>query len=149
MNPLGIPKWGKKKLPEEDVSRGRNVSFGVRGETVELNRDAEEYITVEVRVDSIPHGEYRMEYLPGVPLGIYLRRLRLKRVACYSAVYDLKSDNRGRLRMTYLPKPQSHILIGKATIGTATSMQRSSVDAQRSAALMGGGQRVVEIKVKK
>lgn len=144
VNPLSLPNWKKPK--EEPKIIGRNVSLGPKGETVIIDKDAKHHVVIEVRgVKGTHPGAYKVAYQEGQSLGVYLRRLRLKRTACYSAVYDIKATDRGRLRMTYIPNKGSHIVIGSSAIGVATQFQRSSVDAQRVAANMGGGRRVVEV----
>lgn len=148
MNPLELPRWEKKKVEIKLESRDmRSVSFGVRAETILVDRDAKHHITIEVRgVKGTHSGAYKVAYAPGQKLGDYLRRLRLKRAACYSAVYDLKAVTSGRLRMTYVPQEGAHIAIGSASLGVSGQYQRSSVDAQQVAARMGGGARTVEVK---
>ena len=144
MNPLNLPDWKKPKLPEK--KGGRNASLGLKSEAVIIDAGAKHHVTIEVRGTKGVHpGAYKLAYEEGRPLGDYLRRLRLKRTACYSAVYDIKAENQGRLRMTYVPSKDSHIVIGSSALGVATQFQRSSVDAQHVAAKMGGGRKVVEV----
>jgi hypothetical protein len=144
VNPLSLPNWKKPK--EEPKITGRNVSLGPKGETVIIDKDAKHHVIIEVRgAKGVHPGSYKLAWQEGCSLGGYLRRLRLKRAACYSAVYDINAKNRGRLRMTYVPNKDSHIVIGSSALGVATQFQRSSVDAQRVATNMGGGRRVVEV----
>jgi len=144
VNPLFIPNW--ERPPEKDSYKGNNQSLGLKTETVLIDKDAEHHVVIEVRSAKGVHpGVYKLAWKKGQPLGEYLRRLRLKRAACYSAVYDLSAKNRGRLRMSYVPNKDSHIVIGSSALGVASQFQRSSVDAQRVAAKMGGGRKVVEV----
>lgn len=111
-----------------------------------FDKDAKHHVVIEVRGTKGVHpGIYKLAWQEGQRLGDYLRRLRLKRIACYSAVYDINAKDRGRLRMSYIPTKDSHIVIGSSALGVSTQFQRSSVDAQRVAANMGGGRRVVEV----
>lgn len=144
MNPLSLPDWNKPK--EEDPRTGNNQSLGLKAEAVMLDKDAKHHVVIEVRgAKGVHPGVYKLAWQEGRPLGDYLRRLRVKRAACYSAVYDINAKNRGRLRMSYIPNQDSHIVIGSSALGVANQFQRSSVDAQRVAANMGGGRKVVEV----
>lgn len=144
MNPLSLPDWKKPK--EKDPRTGNNQSLGLKAEAVMFDKDAKHHVVIEVRGTKGVHpGIYKLAWQEGQRLGDYLRRLRLKRIACYSAVYDINAKDRGRLRMSYIPTKDSHIVIGSSALGVSTQFQRSSVDAQRVAANMGGGRRVVEV----
>ncbi len=145
MNPLSLPDWNKKK--PEALSRDKRAShLGLKAEVTIIDKDAEHHVVIEVRgAKGVHPGKYKLAYKKGCNLGDYLRRLRLKRVACYSAVYDISNKNRGRLRMTYIPNKESHIVMGPGSLGVSTQFQRSSIDAQRVAARMGGGRKVVEV----
>lgn len=145
MNPLDLPNW-KKKKPELPTF-GRSAShLGLKAEVTIVDKDAEHHVIIEVRgAKGVHPGQYKVAYRKGCSLGDYLRRLRLKRTACYSAVYDINNKKTGRLRMTYVPTETSHIVIGNRGLGVSTQFQRSSIDAQRVAAQMGGGRKVVEV----
>lgn len=143
MNPFRIPEWGEKK---EEKPRAHHPHLGLRNEIVRGDSEADTHITINVSSSAggTAAGEYKVEYVEGSTLGRYLARLRLKRFAVYRAVYDLTNPEKGRCRMTYVPGPGAKISIGSASAGTATQYQRSSVDAQRAAAGMGGGAKVVK-----
>lgn len=145
MNPLSVPQWGKKRKLE-NIPNAKNY-LGIRSEVVRDDSKAEAYISVEVRgLKAMPSGAYRLALVEGQQLGKYLSRLKLKHAAIYSAVYDLEHGANRRLRMTYVPKEGSKIVIGTRSIGPATSLQRTSVDAQRVALNMGRGNKVAERK---
>lgn len=146
LNPLDLPNWKKRKKPELPTL-GRSMShLGLKAEVIIVDKDAKHHVIIEVRgVKGAVPGKYKVAYRKGCSLGIYLRRLRLKRTACYSAVYDINNKNRGRLRLTYVPTENSHIVIGSGALGVSTQFQRSSIDAQRVAVQMGGGRKVVEV----
>jgi hypothetical protein len=148
VNPLNIPKWGAKEpKPELPVSPKRSTSFGIKKEVVLADSSSEKHVVIEVRSAQGAHpGLYKVAYRKGFTLGQYLRKLRLKRAACYSAVYDLSRKTGGRVRLSYVPNDKSHIVIGSGSLGVAGKHQRTSSDAQRLASRMGGGARVVEVK---
>jgi hypothetical protein len=135
-----IPKWGKKVEPPRPRT---DPSFiGVRNEAVRDDSGKEAHITI--RTGDSEDNEYKVEYVEGQALSRYLGRLRLKRRAAYSAVYDRTNLENGRCRMTYVPGPGAVITIGSASVGTATGFQRSRHDAEALARNMGGGADVVE-----
>lgn len=144
MNPLNIPQWGKEPKKEERKS----PSFiGVQNEAVRDDAEADNQITIQVRgIKGTPEGTFKLAHSPGMSLGKYLRRLKLKRAATYASVYDTTNLERGRCRMTYVPEKGAHILIGPIGYGPSSHMQRTSVDAQQVAANMGGGAKIVELK---
>lgn len=148
MNPFLIPKWGKKEAEFKKVDRPH---LGVRNEAVWDDKDSEHHITIRVMggVTGDTSGEYKLAYSEGTSLARYLSRLNLKRSAAYSAVYDHSNLENGRCRMTYVPKPGARIVIGHASVGSAVEHQRSNVDAQRLAVNMGGGAKVVEVKMRR
>jgi hypothetical protein len=146
VNPLHLPSW-KKKEPELPARNNRASHLGLKAEVMIVDKDAEHHVVIEVRgVKGAHPGKYKVAYVEGRMLGDYLRRLRLKRVACYSAVYDITNKKTGRLRMTYVPSETSHIVLGNRSTGVSTKYQRSSIDAQRVATRMGGGRKVVEVE---
>jgi hypothetical protein len=146
LNPLHLPDWKEKKEPELPARNKRASHLGLRTEVTIVDKDAEHHIIIEVRgVKGTHPGKYKVAYVRGRKLGAYLRRLRLKRAACYSAVYDITNGKKGRLRMTYVPAKNSHIVLGSASLGVSSQFQRSSIDAQQVAVRMGGGSKVVEV----
>jgi hypothetical protein len=147
LNPLQLPDWTKKKKPELPARDKRASHLGLKAEVTIIDKDAKHHVIIEVRgVKGTHPGKYKLAYVKGCMLGDYLRRLRLKRTACYSAVYDITNKKTGRLRMTYVPTETSHVVIGNRGLGVSTKFQRTSIDAQRVAANMGGGRKVVEVE---
>lgn len=140
-----IPKWGKPKKEPRVVHH----HLGIRNEVVRDDEGYDRHITVRVvgGVGGAASGEYKVGYTEGMNLGRYLSRLKLKRIAAYSAVYDQTNLENGRCRMTYVPQPGAKITVGPSQIGSATAHQRSGVDAVRVATRMGGGAKVVERKM--
>lgn len=135
MNPLITP-WGQKRKLE-DLDPSKNF-IGIRNEVVRSDAKAEVSISVEVRgVKGVPNGNYSLAYTEGTTLGRYLARLKLKRTGIYSAVYDQKNLEKGRLRMNYIPQPDACILIGSIAYGPLSHLARTNVDAQKLAFNMG------------
>ena len=147
MNPLDLPKWGPKPKPKPFEKKIEHF-LGVQNEVVRDDAGADAHITIQVLggIKGTNPQSYKVAFTEGQPLGQYLGRLKLKRAAAYSAVYDQTDLSRGRCRMSYVPKKGSHITLGRAAVGSATQHQRSSHDAQKLAANMGGGAKVVEVK---
>lgn len=146
LNPLPLPKWSKKKKKIPEARKVHNY-IGLKSEAVREDAGAKSHIVISVQgVKSMPSGSYSVAYLPGQSLGKYLSRLKLKRTAIYSAVYDSVHGGNKRLRMTYVPKEGSRITIGSIGHGPVTHLQRTTVDAQRVALNMGGLEKVVERK---
>lgn len=148
MNPLSLPQWGKKKKIG-DLPKANNY-LGVKTEAVREDAEAEFHVSIMVRgVKSVPSGSYKVAFVPGQQLGKYLSRLKLKHAAIYSAVYDTVHGGNRRLRMAYIPQAGSQITIGISAAGPATHLQRSTVDAQRVAAKMGGRGGTVKVVERK
>lgn len=137
MNPLDIPSWGKKKKEVEDLRRTPHF-IGVQNEAVRDDSGAKKHVTIEVRgVKGNSNSSFPLAHTPGMKLSRYLSRLKLKRAATYAAVYDITNLENGRCRMSYIPRPGSHIVIGSPAAGSATHLQRTSHDATRIMARMG------------
>jgi len=148
---LHLPQWGKKKKPK----RKKTTNFlGVQNEAVRDSAKAEQFVIINVAsVKGAASGSYKLAYVPGQSLKLYLKRLKLLRVAIYHSVYDLTNKEHGKCRMTYVPKAGARIQIGPVGVGLATHLQRTNVDAQRVAANMGGGKgrpspKVIERRMK-
>ena len=149
MNPLDLPKWGSKPKPKVELNQKKvNHFLGVQNEIVRDDSIAEAHVIIQVMggLKGVASQTYRVAFVEGQPLAQYLGRLKLKRAATYSAVYDQSNLSAGRCRMSYVPKKGAHIVIGRSGVGSATQYQRSNHDAQRVAARMGGGAQVVEVK---
>jgi hypothetical protein len=147
VNPLDIPKWGPKPKPK--LLRKRVEQFtGLRNEAVKDDVGADSHITIQVMggIKGTSSQIYKVAFVEGQSLKQYLGRLKLRRAAIYNAVYDQTNLQAGRCRISYVPTRGSHITIGKSSVGSATQFQRSNHDAQRVAANMGGGAKVVERK---
>jgi hypothetical protein len=145
VNPLHLPKWNiKKKKPLHEVEH----FLGIQNEVVRDDADAKSHITIKAAggIRGSETQTYKVEHIEGQSLGQYLGRLKLKRAGIYSAVYDQTNLSNGRCRMTYVPKGGAVITIGGAKSGSATHLQRTNHDAQRIAANMAGGAKVVEVK---
>jgi hypothetical protein len=143
VNPLNLPQWGKKPKPFE---KKVDNFLGIQNEVVRDDAGAKDHIVIQALggIKGTTPQTYKVAYVEGQTLGQYLGRLKLKRAATYGAVYDQANLSGGRCRMTYVPQKGSHITIGNAGAGSATSHQRSNHDAQRLASNMGGGARIVE-----
>ena len=109
---------------------------------------ADSHIVIQVMggIKGTTPQSYKVAFVEGQTLGRYLGRLKLKRAAAYSAVYDRANLEVGRCRMSYVPQKGSFITVGGSAGGSATQFQRSNHDAQKVAARMGGGASVVEVK---
>ena len=149
MNPLDLPKWGSKPKPKVELSQKKVDSFlGLQNEIVRGDSVAEAHVIIQVMggIKGVVAQTYKVAFVEGQSLGQYFGRLKLKRAAAYSAVYDQSNLSNGRCRMSYIPRRGAHIVIGRSGVGSATQYQRSNHDAQRVAARMGGGAQVVEVK---
>lgn len=147
-----IPQWGKKKEPKK---KKVTAFIGVQNEAVRDSSKASEFVTIIVTggVTGAPSGSFKLAYYPGLTLKHYMKRVKLLRVAIYHSVYDLTNQSHGKCRMNYVPKAGARIQVGPTSVGMATHLQRSRIDAQRVAANMGGGKgnpapKVVERRLK-
>jgi len=142
MNPLNLP-FGRKprKEPQEKVPN----FLGVKTEAVRDDAGAEKFIIISVGgLKGIPAGEFKLAWVEGQSLGVYLSRIKMKRAAIYAAVRNPDRLELGRLRMTYIPEEGDRITIGNAQVSSALTFQRSNHNAEAVARRMGGGARIVE-----
>lgn len=143
LNPLNIP-WGKK--PKKEKEDPVPSFIGVRNEAVRDSSDAKQTIHIKVRgLRGAPDGDFELEWTPGTPLKTYLSRLKLLMVAAHSAIRDTERLELGRLRLHYIPEPGAKIVLGRPTVSSAISFQRSNHNAESVAQRMGGGSRYVDI----
>lgn len=135
LSPLSLPKWGSKPNKEKTTTPD---FLGVANEALRDDAGAAEHIIIEVRgLAKFPTGAYKLAYIPGTPLGTYLKRIKLRYAAMTNAVYDYSNLERGRCRMSYIPDKGSKIVIGPPAWGPASHLQRTTVDAQQVASNMG------------
>ena len=134
MNPLHV-SWSRKRTPKKETSKkGDPPYLGVRNEAQEVEG---EVVRFEIRaVSGLPSGLYKVRYSPGASLRWYLRRLRILNIAIRVAIYDLGQPGKGRLRLRYIPTPQSKILLMPPGMGPNTHLQRAGADAQEVASKM-------------
>ena len=129
MNPLKLP-WvatSGSQAQQKPAATGARPYLGKRIETSNSAKLVQ-HIDIECRGISSRSGVMHVEYVPGQALKRYLSQLNLKHTAIYAAVYDTQRPARGRLRLTYVPEADSHILICPPSYGLATALQKTSVD---------------------
>lgn len=137
MNPLKLP-WSKRPVKVEVEKAPNEPYLGLRNTKVRESRDLKQYLVVAVSgISSIPAGPYKVEYSEGATLRWYMRQLRMLHAASYAAVRDVTYPDRGRCRLTYIPKQDSRITISSARISSAMRMQRSVHDPKQLARNMG------------
>jgi hypothetical protein len=137
VNPLKASWTRKKPVPkEEDDAPDKDRPFlGVRNAATSTS--SAEYVLFDIRgVSGAPSGRHKVPYSPGASLRWYLRQLRLLTFASKAAFYDLEFPSRGRLRLRYLPTPDSKILLLPPGLSPSSHLQRSPVDAQEVASKM-------------
>lgn len=147
MNPLQVP-WGKKPTPiEEEVI----PSFiGVRNEASRAAEGEKDFIVVSLEgVRGAPNGSYKVSWSEGTSLKQYLSQLKLVMVATRAAIRDASYPDSGRLRLRYVPKKDSRIVLCNPSVSSALQYQQSSVNAESVARKMGGGSRFVEVPLRK
>jgi hypothetical protein len=154
VTPLDLP-WARGRPPEPEKAKVPNF-IGLKNQVVRDDAEAGgKKITIEVKgVKGHQPGEYEIAFEEGATLGHYLKRLKLRRAAAYSAVRDFTNLPAGRLRLSYVPKEGAKIVLGSASVSSAIQYQRSNIDAQRVAYNMGAINRsappkVVEVPVRK
>jgi len=150
INPLNIPwkseeeeeKPKKKKPPDEFVPP---PFLGVQNEASKEATDPSAVVFIISGVQGYAPGEYKVAYEEGLPLKHYLSKLNMRHVLSKSAVYDTNNLENGRCRQNYIPGPGAVLRVGNPNVGMASHLQRSNVDAMRSARNMGG--REVEVSL--
>jgi hypothetical protein len=138
MNPLGSPWSSRNDRIDLHPEGSTEVQYlGLRNTKLTEAKDRKA-LTIEVRgVGAVPSGPYKVAYSEGATLRYYLRQLRILHAASYSAVYDKANPEKGRCRLTYVPRENSEMLICPPRVGTATRFQRSNHDAEKVASKMG------------
>lgn len=147
LNPLSSP-WGQKPK----VEKGETVPsyLGLRNEAARDGAAAEKFITVTVRgLKGIPNGEYKLEWVEGSTLKLYLSKLKLLASAMSSAVRDLSNPEVGRVRLNYVPSVGAKIVLANPALSSAMQFQRSAHDAADVSLRMGEGAQVVEVVLPK
>jgi hypothetical protein len=156
LSPLAVPKWKEgQKTPLVVQRKWKSVDPGDIGppppprapqerklsrkeEVAEAALVASQVLKVEIRgVDVAKDGTYSFAYDGERQLGKYLDQLELRRLATRNAVYDMSNLEAGRLRMTYVPSPDTTILIGARDYGPMSHLQRTNHDGQRLAKRIG------------
>jgi hypothetical protein len=133
---FSIP-WGKSEKPQEPKR------------TVNQAPD-KGYITIVVQgVRGSPNGTHRLTWVSGLALKHYLRGLKLLITATRSAVRDKTNPEVGRLRISYIPKEGAVITLGNPSVSSVMELQRSSVDTRLSMKNLGGGEKIVEVPLRK
>jgi len=145
MNPLSIP-WGAQDKP---VARSPVPNFiGLRNEVARQNQNLARRITIELQgLAGRPNGRYDLEYSAGASLRHYFHQLKLQHAAAHSSVRDLTNPEAGRLRSSYVPAENSHIVLGNPKVSSMLHLQRTNHDAQSIAARMGTA-KIVERKMR-
>ena len=147
MNPLSLP-WGNKRK-EVPISGPPVPNYiGLRNEVARANVGVQHRVTIEIRgIKGMANSQYVLEYSAGSSLKHYLHQLKLQNAAVHSAVRDLTNMEKGRLRLSYVPAENAHIVLGNPDMSSVHHLQRSSVDTNQVMARM-GPDKVVERKMR-
>jgi hypothetical protein len=134
VNPLHV-SWSRKRAPKkETLKKGDAPYLGIRNEAQETKG---EVVRFEVRaVSGLQSGQYKVRFSPGASLRWYFRKLRILNTAIRVAIYDLGQPWKGRVRLRYIPTPQSTILLLPPGVGLSSHLQRAGADAQEVASKM-------------
>jgi hypothetical protein len=110
-----------------------------RQEELELQaEEAESIVTVRVEgVSKVRSGVYKVPYTEGRMLRHYLQVAGLVLVGSKHAMRDMTNPEKGRLRTSYVPSPDSVILIGPANYSPVlVELRQKKADAVRVAESM-------------
>jgi hypothetical protein len=106
-----------------------------------------DFVTFELRGLGARSGKFNLEFEPDKNLSYYLDKLEIKHLIYKYRILDLAHPENGRRRMSYIPQPDSQIVIMPGGTSTAIQYQRTSVDAQELARNMGKGAFAVEVNI--
>jgi hypothetical protein len=129
MNVLDIPWAATPKAAPKVENKGESVGhyLGRRNEAVKAAQGVDKTISVEVRgVKGVPSGAFRLAFVEGQALKVYLKQLKILRTATKSAVYDFAHKEKGRIKQRYVPVEDSQIVIGPPSMGMMLQYQRKS-----------------------
>lgn len=138
MNPLKA-SWSRKSLITDQAEERSVTKLPV--------------VRIEARgIPGLSQKKMEVPYVKGATLKWYLRQLKLLHLSVRMAIYDMRNQSKGRLRLRYEPAPGTTIVLMPPGMGLKTHLQRASADGQRVAANMGrergeAAPRIVERKM--